>query len=220
MPDDDETLVRQLSGGQHRAADEIQQRAVADNNPILLVAAALLADEPDDLLRRAAKSAVTARDRQLVVIGPVDSLLPSLLGGLLTGAVLGALQAWAFGRSRPSAVRWIIATALGLMVGLGVGAAVVSYQTTLSALLVQGAVTGFVVGAAQAVVLAPRLGRAAMAWPAALTVIWAVGWAVTYAFGIQVDEQFTVFGSSGAVVVTALTAALPLILTNRKQSRS
>jgi hypothetical protein len=155
-----------------------------------------------------------------LLIGPVDSLLPSLLGGLLTGAVLGALQAWAFGRSRPSAVRWIIATALGLMVGLGVGAAVVSYQTTLSALLVQGAVTGFVVGAAQAVVLAPRLGRAAMAWPAALTVIWAVGWAVTYAFGIQVDEQFTVFGSSGAVVVTALTAALPLILSNRKQSRS
>ena len=155
-----------------------------------------------------------------LLIGPVDSLIPSLLGGLLTGAVLGALQAWAFGRSRPSTVRWIIATALGLMVGLGVGAAVVSYQTTLSALLVQGAVTGFVVGAAQAVVLAPRLGRAAMAWPAALTVIWAVGWAVTYAFGIQVDEQFTVFGSSGAVVVTALTAALPLILTNRKQSRS
>lgn len=155
-----------------------------------------------------------------LLIGPVDSLLPSLLGGLLTGAVLGALQAWAFGRSRPSAVRWIIATALGLMVGLGVGAAVVSYQTTLSALLVQGAVTGFVVGAAQAVVLAPRLGRAAMAWPAALTVIWAVGWAVTYAFGIQVDEQFTVFGSSGAVVVTTLTAALPLILSNRKQSRS
>ena len=63
---------------------------------------------------------------------------PSLVGGLLTGAVLGALQAWAFGRARPSTGRWIIATALGLMVGLGVGAAVVGYQTTLSALLLQG----------------------------------------------------------------------------------
>ena len=68
--------------------------------------------------------------------------------------------------------------------------------------------------------LAPRLGRAALAWPAALTAIWAVGWAVTYAFGIQVDDQFTIFGSSGALVVTALTAALPLILTNTKVSRS
>ena len=154
-----------------------------------------------------------------LLIGPVDSLLPSLLGGLLTGAVLGALQAWALGRSRPSATRWVMATALGLMVGLGVGAAVVGYQTTLSALIVQGAVTGLAVGAAQAVVLAPRLGRAAVAWPAALAAIWAVGWAVTYAFGIQVDEQFTVFGSSGAVVVTVLTAVLPLTLA-AKGSRS
>jgi hypothetical protein len=155
-----------------------------------------------------------------LLVGPVDSLIPSLVGGLLTGALLGALQAWAFGRARPSTGRWIIATALGLMVGLGVGAAVVGYQTTLSALLLQGAMTGFAVGAAQAMVLAPRLGRAALAWPAALAAIWAVGWAVTYAFGIQVDDQFTVFGSSGALVVTALTAALPLILTTTKVSRS
>jgi hypothetical protein len=154
-----------------------------------------------------------------LLVGPVDSLIPSLVGGLLTGAVLGAVQVWAFGRARPSTGRWIIATALGLMVGLGVGAAVVGYQTTLSALLLQGAVTGFAVGATQALVLAPRLGRVALAWPAALTVIWAVGWAVTYAFGIQVDEQFTVFGSSGAVVVTALTAVLPLTLAT-KRSRS
>ena len=155
-----------------------------------------------------------------LLIGPVDSLIPSLLGGLLTGAVLGSLQVWALGRSRPSATRWVIATALGLMVGLGVGSAVVGYQTTLTALVVQGAVTGLAVGAAQAVVLAPRLGRTALAWPAALTIIWAVGWAVTYAFGIQVHEQFTVFGSSGALVVTALTAALPLILTTTTASRS
>ena len=65
--------------------------------------------------------------------------------------------------------------------------------------------------------LAPLLGRAALAWPAALAAIWAVGWAVTYAFGIQVDEQFTVFGSSGAVVVTALTAVLPLTLATAEE---
>jgi hypothetical protein len=68
MPDDDETLVRQFIGGQQRAADEIRLRAETDDIPILLVAAALLADEPDDLLTRAGTSAVTARDRQLVVI--------------------------------------------------------------------------------------------------------------------------------------------------------
>ena len=34
--------------------------------------------------------------------------------------------------------------------------------------------------------------------------------------GIRVDEQFTVFGSSGALVATALTAVLPLVLTATK----
>ena len=63
--------------------------------------------------------------------------------------------------------------------------------------------------------LAPRLGRDRPGLCRS-TAIWAVGWAVTYAFGIQVDDQFTIFGSSGALVVTALTAALPLILTTRR----
>jgi hypothetical protein len=124
-----------------------------------------------------------------LLIGPVDSLLPSLLGGLLTGAVLGALQVWALGRSRPSATRWVMATALGLMVGLGVGAAVVGYQTTLSALIVQGAVTGLAVGAAQAVVLAPRLGRAAVAWPGAHPPVRGLGRGGHDAVGHHVDEQ-------------------------------
>jgi hypothetical protein len=68
MPDDDETLVRQFIGGQYPAADEIRRRAATGKTPVVLVAAALLADEPDDLLRRAGQSAVSARDRQLVVI--------------------------------------------------------------------------------------------------------------------------------------------------------
>ena len=46
---------------------------------------------------------------------------------------------------------------------------------------------------------------------------WAAGWAVTTSIGIEVDEQFTVFGSSGAIVVTALTAVLPIAL-NRNAS--
>jgi hypothetical protein len=45
-----------------------------------------------------------------------------------------------------------------------------------------------------------------------LAAIWALGWVVTTAIGVQVDERFTVFGSSGAIVVTVLTIALPLVL--------
>jgi hypothetical protein len=117
------------------------------------------------------------------------------------------------GRGGPPALQWIAATALGLTAGFGVGSAVVDYHTSLAALIVQGAISGLAVGIAQALVLRQRLGRLALVWPAALTVVWALGWVVTTSIGIAVDQQFIVFGASGALVVTALTAVLPLILT-------
>ena len=40
-----------------------------------------------------------------LVTGRVDSLLPALLGGVITGAVLGAVQAWGLGQNRPP-VAW------------------------------------------------------------------------------------------------------------------
>ena len=147
-----------------------------------------------------------------LLVGPVDSLAPALLGGAVTGAVLGTVQAWGLGRQRPVPELWVVATSVGLMVGLGAGASAVDFRTTLGALTVQGAICGLAVGLAQSLVLRPRLGRRALAWPPALAAIWAAGWAVTTAIGVQVDEQFTVFGSSGAVTVTALTVGLPLAL--------
>jgi hypothetical protein len=154
-----------------------------------------------------------------LITGRVDSLLPALLGGLLTGASLGAVQAWGLGRNRPSTRAWVAATALGLMIGLGLGSALVDYDTNLSALITQGAVSGLAVGLAQGVVLLPRLGLLALAWPAYLAAAWAVGWAVTTVAGIDVDLQFTVFGSSGAVTVAALTLVLPYAL-NRTENQS
>ena len=148
----------------------------------------------------------------LLLIGPVDSPATAAVGGLITGAILGAVQSFGLGRSGPPAWQWISATAIGLMVGLSVGAAAVDYATNLTALVIQGAVTGLAVGAAQAIPLRARLGRIAFAWPAALAVSWAIGWAVTTSIGVQVDDQFTVFGSAGAIVVTALTAVLPVLL--------
>ena len=156
----------------------------------------------------------------MLLVGPVDTIATALAGGLITGTILGAVQAWGLGRSGPGAVRWTAATAAGLTTGLGIGATCVGFRTSLAALVVQGAVCGLAVGAAQALTLRRSLGRIALAWPAALAAIWALGWAITYAAGIAVTEQFTVFGSSGAVAVTALTAVLPVLLTTRESARS
>ena len=56
--------------------------------------------------------------------------------------------------------------------------------------------------------------------PPALGAIWALGWTVTTAAGIGVEEQFTVFGASGAIVVTALTVVLPLMINAHERGAS
>ena len=147
-----------------------------------------------------------------LVAGPVDGLGAALAGGAITGAVLGAVQAWGMGVSGPPARHWIAATAAGLTAGLAVGSAAVGYGTASGDLVVQGALCGLAVGAAQALVLR---GRAAVVWAPALSALWALGWAVTAAIGVDVERQYTVFGSSGALVVTAATVVLPLALAAR-----
>src|SRR6478672_8365914 len=129
-----------------------------------------------------------------LVVGPMDDLLATVAGGLVSGLVLGVAQWWGLGRQAPSALAWITATAIGMTVGLTVGAAAVGYATDLQALVVQGVINGLVVGAAQAFVLRSRLGVLAFAWPPALAAIWAIGWTITTLGGIAVDEQFSVFG--------------------------
>ncbi len=150
-----------------------------------------------------------------LLTGRVDSPGPAIAGGLLTGAILGAIQAWAMGQASPRPRVWIVATALGMAAGEAAGAELVDYQTELASLVVQGVVGGAVVGIAQAVVLIPRLGALAFAWPFFLSGTFAIGWAVTTAAGIDVDQQFTIFGSSGALVAALLTAALPLAISKR-----
>lgn len=151
-----------------------------------------------------------------LIVGPVDGAAAAVVGGAVTGLVLGAVQAWGLGLALPEGRRWALLTAAGLAVGLGVGSAVVDYGTETSDLVVQGAICGLAVGAAQLTVLVPRLGAIAGLWAPFLAGAWAIGWSVTAAIGVDVESQYTVFGSSGAVTVTLLTACLPLLLAGRR----
>jgi hypothetical protein len=153
-----------------------------------------------------------------LLTGPVTDTTSAVTGGLLTGAVLGAAQAWALRTDRRDIATWIVATALGMAVGLAAGTSLVGFSTGLSPLAVQGAVSGAGVGLAQAVVLWRRTGPLALAWPGYLAAAWAAGWTVTTLAGIGVEEQFTVFGASGALVVALLTSVLPLVLRTHPRS--
>jgi hypothetical protein len=152
-----------------------------------------------------------------LLVGPVDGLGPALAGGGLSGAVLAAAQRLGLARAdAPPAPAWVACTAAGFAVGLGLGSHAVDHRTTTAALALQGAVCGASVGAAQALVLACRLGRLAWAWPGALAALWSLGWTITASIGVDVESRYTVFGSSGAIVVAAVTSVLPLALRRRR----
>jgi hypothetical protein len=139
------------------------------------------------------------------VAGRVDSPLAALLGGVVTGLVIGLGQALA-SRGSLDIRLWVPATGVGMGVGLLLGASVVGYGTSLADLALMGALTGLVLGPAQALAL-PR-GTRRWAWTAALPALWALGWTVTTLGGISVDQQFTVFGAYGAITFSALSGLL------------
>ena len=122
------------------------------------------------------------------------------------------------GANGPPARLWITATTAGLALGLTLGSAAVDYGTSIDDLVIKGAICGLAVGIAQASTLR---GRVAYLWAPALSALWALGWAITSSIGVDVETQYTVFGSSGALVVTAVTAVLPVALaTDRLRSAS
>ena len=92
-------------------------------------------------------------------------------------------------------------------VGLLLGAAVVSYRTSLAALIAMGALTGLLLGVAQSAG-PPGRTRLRWAWAAAMPVLWALGWTVTTLGQIDVEQQFTIFGAFGAVTFSALSGLL------------
>jgi len=141
--------------------------------------------------------------------GDVDAVGAALIGGALTGGGLGAAQ-WLAARDMfgqwPA---WVGASAVGYGVGLAAGAALVDYETDLGSLAAMGAVSGAVLGACQGFSLAAQ-GRKQLgvAWGVAMPVLFAIGWTVTTLGGIDVDQQFTVFGAFGAIAFTLLSGLL------------
>ena len=155
-----------------------------------------------------------------LVVGAVDSLTAALIGGLITGTILGAAQSWGIGPQRPGRPpvdrrhrHRIDGRIRGRLRRRGLPHQPCSARPCKapSAGSPSASPRPWCSGTASADWHWP--GRPH--WP----IVWALGWVVTTSIGIAVDQQFIVFGASGALVVTALTAVLPLILTRNSSWR-
>ena len=140
------------------------------------------------------------------VAGRVDDAGAAVVGGTVTGLVIGVAQTLV-SRRRLDPRRWIPATAVGMGAGLMLGAWAVDYRTSLTSLALMGALTGLVLGPAQALAL-PRRAAHPWGWAVAVPALWALGWTVTTLAGVHVDEQFTIVGVSGALTFSALSGLL------------
>jgi energy-converting hydrogenase Eha subunit A len=145
------------------------------------------------------------------LVGRVDNFSSALLGGALVGAIVGFAQALA-SRRRLNRLSWTVSTALGTSVGVALGTLAVSYRTSLAALIVAGLITGAVVGLAQALALPRMTAGLRWLWVPVTTILWALAWAVTTLAGVTVEEQFIVFGASGAFVYSLLAGLTLLVL--------
>jgi hypothetical protein len=140
------------------------------------------------------------------LVGRINDAGSALLGGMVAGAVIGTGQ-WLVARRLLDAQTWIPATAVAMGIGLLVGAWAVGYGTSLGELALMGFITGIPLGVAQAYLLRGRVANA-WVWGAAMPLLWALGWTVTTVGGIDVDQQFAVFGAYGAITFMALSGVL------------
>ncbi|MHB1010700.1 MAG: hypothetical protein ACYC1E_16040, partial [Propionibacteriaceae bacterium] len=151
------------------------------------------------------------------VVGRVNNVGSALIGGALVGAIVGFAQALASSRRLPR-LAWSIATTLGTSIGVAAGTVAIGYRTSLADLALAGLVTGVIVGLAQTLAL-PADTRFQWLWLPITAALWPLAWTVTTLAGIKVDEQFIVFGASGAIVYTVLVGlALILIVPGSRAS--
>lgn len=173
------------------------QRHVLSRRVLLLWAATLLVFPLAGLAGRA-------------VAGPVDSTWTAVLAGLVAGLVIGAAQ-WLALRGFGIDTRWILATAGGLAVGLGLSFAIFGYGETVGDMWIVGAVSGLGIGIAQWPLL-HGLVKGSIAWIPATAAAWALGWTVTTAIGVDPDDRWAVFGLSGSATCTLLLGAVLWVL--------
>jgi hypothetical protein len=151
-----------------------------------------------------------------LVVDGVDSVGAALIGGLIAGVVIGAAE-W-FALRRWVSWLWIAATSIGMAAGLTIGAALVDYGIGRGDLMLMGAVTGLGVGGFQALVLSRSGVSGALWWAVANPPAWALGWLVTsYVITRNIQDQFTNFGASGALVFGLLTWLLLTMLLREKE---
>lgn len=148
----------------------------------------------------------------VLVIGRLDTALEGVIGGAVAGLFLGLFQYAALRQYTNVKAGWIVATTIGLAIGVGLSTLLYGADTTLQAILTRAPLTGSALAIAQWIVLRYHT-RMAYVWIITLPVIYTIAWYVTVlVIGASVDQRFVIFGASGAIVFQLLTGLVLYLL--------
>ena len=151
-----------------------------------------------------------------LIAGPAATPASAVIGGAITGVVLGAVQWFVLAPRLGITPLWVVATGIGLAIGLGLGVAVAGSENADNAFLWRALVGGICVGVAQAFLLRGVVAQPVL-WAGVVFVAWLVGWYVTRGIGVDLTHKWTVFGAAGAITFQVITGAALYLLTKRPQ---
>lgn len=147
-----------------------------------------------------------------LLVGPAENVVAAALAGLLTGAVIGLAQWLVLRQILSINLGWVAVTAISMGLGLALGVALLGIETTGTTLIARAVITGLFIGVAQWLLLREIVPMSAW-WILILAIAWAVSWTITRAVGVDLTQNWSVFGASGALVFQLVTAvALRLLL--------
>jgi hypothetical protein len=139
-----------------------------------------------------------------LIIGPITTAIRAGIGGAIAGFVLGLIQWLVLKGQIPVSYWWIIATSAGMALGEAIGVAFLGSETIGNVLLWRAAIMGIFIGVAQWILLR-EVSPQMWIWIGVIALAWVVGWFITRSAGIDLDQKWIVFGSSGAITFQLLT---------------
>lgn len=143
---------------------------------------------------------------QLVVwlVGEVNDYTSAGIAGTIVGAIIGLFQ-YAILRSIAVNSRWIWGSMVGMACGSLIGYHIIGTDTTITALVSKGFISGMIVGCAQIISQGRSISEIVL-WSTTTAIAWTVGWFITANVIVDVQFHYAIFGSSGAFVATAILA--------------
>jgi hypothetical protein len=150
-----------------------------------------------------------------LAFGPIRDPLAAAVSGANVGALLGLAQWWALKPLRLT-FDWVWTTALALMIASPIAWALINFSTTIADLTIWGLITGSIVGFAQAASQRNPL-QVNLMWSGLVSIAWGGAWFISANVIVDADENYAIFGSTGAIVATSVMAFFVNLLLAKKE---